>query len=130
MSRIVQLDAIRFKHAGLAASIVSAYHRHLDDQRKAEQACNEWVGEPKQRLVWTLTVESVKTIPSYYSYTGATYLHKMNDAEGHAFVWFASNFQADPGDVLTGKGTIKEHGEYRGVKQTVLTRCKFEVIQP
>lgn len=28
------------------------------------------------------------------------------------------------GDVITVSGTIKEHNEYPGEKQTVLTRCK------
>ena len=28
------------------------------------------------------------------------------------------------GDKVILKGTIKEHNEYRGYKQTVLTRCK------
>jgi hypothetical protein len=28
------------------------------------------------------------------------------------------------GDTVTITGTVKEHGEYKGVPQTVLTRCK------
>lgn len=26
------------------------------------------------------------------------------------------------------KGTIKDHSEYKGIKQTVMTRCKIEEV--
>ena len=126
VAQVVKLDAIRYKHIGIAASVIPAYRRELE-QRLALEHSAGYVGEPKQRIQFdSLTVESVRTIESYY---GASYLHTMHDPDGHVLVWFASNFQAKPGDVLTGKGTIKEHSEFRHVQQTVLTRCKFEVSE-
>lgn len=127
VAQIIKLDAIRSKHFGLAASIVPAYHRELERRARdaSKNICNEYVGEIKKRQIWTgLTVEAIIPIGSHY---GVSRLHKMRDPEGHLLVWFASNFEAEPGDVLSGKGTVKEHKEYKGEKQTVLTRCKFKI---
>ena len=35
---------------------------------------------------------------------------------------------AEPGDKVALKATVKEHGEYKGVKQTVITRPKVKAI--
>ena len=44
-------------------------------------------------------------------------------------VWKTTLFlDLDRNQEVTIKGTIKDHDEYDGVKQTVLTRCKFEEV--
>ena len=46
-------------------------------------------------------------------------------------VWFASSTPdnvLDDGIEYIVKGTIKKHEEYKGLKQTVLTRCKLTQI--
>ena len=55
-----------------------------------------------------------------------TYIYNMVDDNGNVFVWKTSKgIGIENGTRLTVKGTIKEHNEYAGVKQTVLTRCKM-----
>ncbi len=51
----------------------------------------------------------------------------MRDEAGHEVVWWASSQQdMTAGDELTlTAGSVKEHGQFRGVDQTVLTRVKF-----
>ena len=124
VAQVVKLDTIRYKHIGIAASVIPAYRRELE-QRLALEHSAGYVGEPKQRIEFTgLVVEHVQTIDGYY---GVSHLHKMHDADGHRLVWFSSKERFEQGDVLSGKGTVKEHKEFRGEQQTVLTRCKFEV---
>lgn len=58
-----------------------------------------------------------------------TYCHTFTDENGNVYVWKISNGLGETlqiGDTVTVTGTIKEHGEYNEVKQTVLTRCKIE----
>jgi len=127
MAMVLDLESVKDKHFGLLASAVPAYHREQERIQQAKTAghVDEYVGEIKKRRMWkNLTVEAVITSDGYY---GASHLHKMRDPDGHLLVWFSSNFRANVGDILNGKGTVKAHQEYRGVKQTVLTRCKFEV---
>jgi len=51
------------------------------------------------------------------------YTFKIGD---NVFTWFTQSTLADgiqPGDEVELSGTVKEHKEYNGVKQTVLNRC-------
>ena len=56
----------------------------------------------------------------------------MKDAAGNVYTWKTANnigYEDAEGvwqkpEEFTIKGTVKEHSEYRGEKQTVLTRCK------
>lgn len=71
---------------------------------------------------------TVKNIFDYETQFGIMYIYIMEDSNGHQFKWntssgFPTNNAND--EVITIKGTIKEHSEYNGIKQTVLTRCKL-----
>lgn len=59
---------------------------------------------------------------SFDSDFGTTYVYTFKDSEGNVLVWKTKNFFEVT--TCTVKGTIKEHSEYKGVPQTVLTRCK------
>ena len=53
------------------------------------------------------------------------HIHKFVDADGNIFVWKTTSYvDGEYGTELVLAGTIKEHTEYNGEKQTVLTRCK------
>ncbi len=75
-----------------------------------------------------------------FSYYGtAQFIYIMEDAEGNVLTWKSTSspviFKDDEvevirkGDILSVTGKIKEHSEYKGVKQTVLTRCKISVVE-
>lgn len=63
------------------------------------------------------------------------YLHTFEDESGNVLVWKTTSpiarevgdhyIDVNKGETVTVKGTVKEHGEYKGIKQTVLTRCKI-----
>ena len=48
----------------------------------------------------------------------------MSDAEGRQFTWKTTSRTLEEGKTMRIKATIKEHTEYNGIKQTVLTRLK------
>jgi hypothetical protein len=48
----------------------------------------------------------------------------FRSTEGNVFVWVTSTKSYGVGLKLRIMGTVKEHQEYKGVKQTVLTRVK------
>lgn len=58
----------------------------------------------------------------------STYLHTFEDKDGNVYVWKTSNGlpRVEIGDVVTVRGTVKGHGEYKDVKQTELQRCRVE----
>ena len=55
------------------------------------------------------------------------YIHIFEDENGNQFCWntTAIIWDIEEGSRVKLKGTIKEHKEYKNVKQTYLTRCKI-----
>lgn len=90
--------------------------------KERESAVNEYVGQVGKKWSGELTVK--KTI-RFLGHYGASYLHIMADNMGRTFTWKASGKELEVGTYAI-TGTVKEHTEFRGVRQTVLTRCKVE----
>lgn len=74
----------------------------------------------------------------FSGYYGDTYLYKFEDETGNVLTWKTStilsltgekNDYPRKGDVVTFKATVKEHGEYKGQDQTVISRVKLLEIQ-
>lgn len=111
-----------------AASMANAYQMELDNieyqarkaKEKAEKPVSQYVGEVGKRMEFTVTVKKVLKFESRF---GVTKFHIMEDEDGNNLVWYASNEQLDEGETYKLKATVKEHKEYNGEKQTVLTRC-------
>ena len=69
-----------------------------------------------------------KNVFFYETQFGGMCIYIFEDADGHQFKWNTSSgfgTSLEKEEVITIKGTIKEHSEYNGIKQTVLTRCKL-----
>ena len=75
-----------------------------------------------------------------FSYYGTThFIHTFADADGNIMVWKSTNpvdyikddcYEFIPeGSLVELTGTVKEHSEYKGTEQTVLTRCKFKLVE-
>ena len=82
-----------------------------------------YVSEKGKRIEFEAHVVGVYGSEGFYGHTDIV---KFRDAEGNLFTWFASGYTGlNREDRMSIKGTVKQHDEYRGVKQTILTRCKF-----
>ena len=120
------------KTMGIVASAVSAYMRHMDREEEIIQKLKddavksrEWVGEVKVRQDFTgLTVLSMRYLEGRY---GTTTLVTFEDEPGNLLKWFASVELDDinKGDIVNIRATVKKHDEYKGVKQTLITRAKI-----
>ena len=63
---------------------------------------------------------------SFCSRFGLTNIYEFRDKDGNYLNWFTTcDIQFEVGDMLNLSGTIKEHKEYRGIPQTIMTRCKL-----
>lgn len=120
--------------------------RELERIGKFEHS--EWVGEEKQRMELELTLirdyQYDAIAYGYYDRVETAHIYTMADADGNCFIWktrnplvaehededgFIDETYAEPGDKVALKATVKEHGEYKGTKQTVLTRCKVNDVR-
>lgn len=120
--------AVRKTHAprklfGYIAAACMMYLKSLEKKAEAAVQLNEHFGTEKKREVFKLKVVGSTVLEGQYGYT---YMYRFNDEAGRLAVWFASsNQELNTGDWVEGKATVKAHGEYKGTKQTVLTRCDF-----
>ena len=133
----LEYHGVTWKTKGFVASTYSAHRRATEERQEREakeaNALNEYFGEVKKRYELTLKVESIRTFEGDY---GLRILVRMRDAEGRLYTWWTSDSVLyDPEDLVDQtwhlKATVKGHEEYRGWKQTVLTRAKLleEVTQ-
>ena len=85
----------------------------------AEEVVSKHIGSVGERMSFEVTV---KGWSSYDTQFGTSYIYRMVDVDGNAVVWFTSNCDLDTDSTYTMMAKIKEHGEYNGVAQTVITR--------
>lgn len=123
---------IKVSDVGFAACLMDLYKRHLEYEKKSKQKAQEnemyrYYGEVGEKV--TLNGR-LACVTSYSTQFGIMYIYKMiyNSA---IFVWKTSKYLGidDSGAEVNLIGTIKEHSEFRGVKQNMLVRCKVEIIK-
>lgn len=115
----------------ILSSIVQIYDAFIlsSSLRKIESQISEYQGQVKDKLTFE-NVTIVRKRVSFGTYNIQTWL-LMKDENGNVITWSASKELEDlfEGDTISIKGTVKAHKEYKDVKQTILTRCKYEKIQ-
>lgn len=120
-----RLGHVRHDTAGLMASLIPAYQRHLDELNESKREAHivrQYVGTVGQRQGFEqLTVKAMRSFEGAY---GVRTLVRFEDSGRNILTWWASG---DPdwlaeGDTLDVTGTVKAHEEYKGTPQTVLQR--------
>lgn len=123
---------IKVSDVGFAACLMDLYKRHLEyektrKQKEQENEMYRYYGEVGEKV--TLNGK-LACVTSYSTQFGVMFIYKMiyNSA---IFVWKTSKYLGidDSGAEVNLVGTIKEHSEFRGVKQNMLVRCKVEIIK-
>jgi hypothetical protein len=127
----IDAEFMNRKLANIVASLPAFLNRFNKVEPKAK-AVSEHVGTEGARSTFTLTYIRSANWDSQF---GTQYLHTFNDADGNVVIWKTGNAlsvdystYANPGDTVVLKGTVKEHGEYKGTKQTSLARCSLQSI--
>ena len=106
----------------LADKIAKAQEEYVSGK-----SCSDFVGEIGDKISIEVTVDRVT---GYETQWGFTSVYIMVDADGNIFVWKTSTDaldDADKGSHVKLNGKIKDHSEYKGIKQNILTRCKVEI---
>ena len=102
---------------------VENHNREIAERDKALQEKrdrSQHIGEVGQRIEIEASITFVKGFDGFY---GVTFVNVLEDAAGNVFV-YRGNELGDKGDQISLKATVKEHGEYNNVKQTVISRPK------
>lgn len=139
--REAERKAYELEHAAEIAA-KEAERQRMEAEREAEarrvaelKANSDHVGTVGEKIA----AEAVYEFSAHYevkSFSGfgteTRYIHKFRTDDGNVLVWKTGR---GIGDKVNGNGvrvritgTVKEHSEYDGEKQTALLRCKVEQI--
>lgn len=119
--------------AGILGSVVGYYERAQSDilRKQVAEATKVrgnmagYVGSPKKRETFRVTLVAVYDYTTQY---GVTHAHKfITQDEGAVVMWKTGSDKLELGEYSL-VGTVKEHSEYKGELQTVVTRCKAERV--
>jgi hypothetical protein len=121
-------DIVKASTVGLAASVVSWYERLLGRELARQQTTkttkdSKHVGVVGEMINVTVGVLGVHDGDSQW---GVYYFHRLLDDAGNVFVWRSTKERLDVGSRYKLRAKIKEHGEYKGTLQTVLTRARVK----
>ena len=124
------------KYKAMVVSAVQMYNRAMGikaerqlkhDKEKSE---SNYVGEIGERI--SFKIKDVSVITSWENDYGyhpvTTFVYKIVDENGNVFTWKTStviHIDKVLKETSTLTGTVKDHKEYRTVKQTELQRCKI-----
>lgn len=140
---------IHDKYVGIAVyGMFSAKQNHdkelakkvAEEKRMVENAEITYFGNVGDKFEKELTFERMFSYETHFSYYGEVqFILIFCDDERHKFKWTTSSsayraystisskevfIEYEIGKKYLIKGTVKSHEEYKGCKQTVITRCK------
>lgn len=124
---IANMKYCEWKHLGYLASLFMAYDKEMEREikkmkRENERAKSQYVGEIKDRI--SCNISSFRELTWWENEWGMTFLYEFVTDEGNILIWKTSKWLDPEKDITSITGTIKAHNEFRGIKQTELTRCK------
>ena len=90
---------------------------------------SRYVAEVGEIVDTEVKLVSEHSFETHFTFYGETkYIYKFADAEGNTIVWKTGCQDFEVGKSYKIKGKVKELSEYKGDKQTVLTRCKVVAV--
>lgn len=117
------------KNFGFLCYLPVGYAKHIEKEiEKAKKVETEHFGEIGKRYK-DKVIESVTLVTSWETQWGYTGIYKIIIEGGYVLTWKTNN------SLYLNKGeefdkisfTVKEHKEYKGEKQTEVTRCKVDI---
>lgn len=132
LKTVCSLDYVKYKNVGLLASLFPAYNRELERTAKwqaehAVEANSQHVGVVGSKV--SFKANTLVCVTGWETEYGYMHVYKMIDENGNVYTWKTTKSLPDTTDGLLVTGTVKAHNEFRGIKQTELTRCFTETLK-
>lgn len=131
LKTLAEIGVVPSDKIGIMASAYHVFGKEIQkkQEKKVEQEENHetkpesnFVGIVGERKVHQLIFDRQITFDTEYGYMGIQFFH---DKDGNVYLWKTSKYLSfEAGEQVMLNGTMKEHSEYNGIKQNVLTRCK------
>lgn len=126
------LEYITCKNFGLLASLFPTYNKDLEIVKKKkatlpDESNSEYVGNVGDRI--NIKVKYVKCVTGWETEYGTTRIYKIIGQDGNVYTWKTGKLVDESFNEMSIKGTVKAHTEYKGIKQTEITRCQVIVLK-
>ena len=125
LQKLIDLSAasrVSSRNIGILASAITTYDREIERKTIASASPSNHVGTVGKRETFTVSLTGCKVLPDY-GY-GCSNLYSFKDEHGNILKWKTQG-DFDFADRFKIVGSVKKHGEWNGVKETELTRCKL-----
>lgn len=117
------------KNFGFLCYLPEGYAKHIQKEaEKAKKVETKYFGEIGKRYK-DKVIQDVTLVTTWETQWGVTYIYKITLEDGSVLTWKTSNgLYLDRNEEFDKISfTVKEHKEYKGEKQTEVTRCKVTV---
>lgn len=120
---------VQSRNVGFLCYLPEGYAKHIQKEaKKAQRIETEYFGEVGKRYK-DKVIKFVNLVTSWETQWGCTCIYKITLEDGSVLTWKTNNGlyldRNEDFDKITF--TVKEHKEYKGEKQTEVTRCKVTV---
>lgn len=126
VQNLVKAGYVSKKRMAILCSSYVMVSRELEKREKAQNSTSDYVGEEGQRIEFEGTIKVAFGDHGFYGYF---VMYIIEDSEGNQFKWISTSEKHQKyavGDSYKFKGTVKKHEEYKGVKQTIISRCSIK----
>lgn len=110
-------DNIEYRDINYMLSMLNIYFKEENNRARKD---NVYVGEIGDKVEFTVSKSRMLVDKSRRAYD--FYLVELVDTNGNTYIWSTSNSKFKEGTKI--QATVKGHSEYKGIKQTVITRGK------
>ena len=126
---IARSGVVRYGHANLIGGAVAGWLRTKKLTKTYEYADYHF-GEVGGKFTdLQVEVTYARTISTRY---GPSTLTRLRTAAGHQLIWWRSGAHRDLKqgvDIMLKSGSVKQHSEYEGTKQTTINYTKWELVE-
>ena len=133
---IASQNFIKNQYLGFLAYLPVYYKKWTETHNNNDSS--NFVGNIGDKIQFDIKTWNI--ISNFETAYGTTFIYKFTDNKNNIYVWFTNSrpdnkeyidengtYKYRTCDLKTIKGTIKDHKDYNGEKQTILTRCNFIV---
>ena len=133
----VRQEWCKSEHVGRLAWLPAEWKKWVEErerearrreERERAAAESRHIGTVGEKI--SVMIRDARLITSWETQWGYTYFYRFTDVDGNVLVWYSSSHKDDAEYTVRLTGKVKDHTEYEGVKQTVLTRCALTVEKP
>lgn len=128
LKTVCSLPYVAYKNAGILASLFVAYDRAMEREKRWQEKVpgeisSVHVGTVNGRVI--IDAKHVILMSSFNNEYGISRLYKIIGHDGNTYVWKTGKLLPTEFISLRLAGTVKAHTEFRGIKQTQVTRCQI-----